>query len=61
MELPIDTSLADQIRLATIVRDLSPERLEAWLTCGRRIVAGMPIAEAAALMWSELPVPEGAI
>lgn len=47
-------ALADLVRLASIVHDLPPRQLEAWLTCGRRMVAGMPAAEAEALMWSEL-------
>ena len=46
--------IADMARLATIIHGLSPRQLEAWLTCGRRVVAGMPTAEAEALMWSEL-------
>ncbi len=45
---------ADSIRLATIVRDLSPKRLAAWLACGQRIAAGMPTADAEVLMWREL-------
>ncbi len=45
---------ADSIRLATIVCDLSPGRLEAWLVCGHRMVAGMLAADAEALMWREL-------
>lgn len=48
------TALADYFRVAEIVRTLSPERLEAWLECGRRIVAGMPPSEAEALMRLEL-------
>ena len=47
-------ALADQVKSATIIRDLSPRQLEVWLACGERLVAGMPIAEAEALMWSEL-------
>lgn len=46
--------LADFVRLATVVHELSPERLEAWLACGRRIVGGMPAADAEVLMWREL-------
>ena len=54
-------ALADLVKVAGIIRDLSPERLEAWLTCGERIVAGMPVAEAEALMWRELAEAEAAI
>lgn len=46
--------MSDLFRLAEIIRTLSPQLLEAWLTCGERIVAGMPVAEAEALMWREL-------
>ncbi len=41
-------------RVVEIFRSLSPRRREAWLTCGERMAAGMPHAEAEALMWREL-------
>ena len=46
--------LGDLAHLAGIVRSLSPKHLDAWLTCGERIIDGMPVAEAEGLMWREL-------
>ncbi len=54
-------TLADEMRVAVIIRDLSPRQVEAWLTFGRRMVDGMPAAEAEALMWAELAAPRGSI
>ena len=54
-------ALADLVRLAEIIRALSPKQLEAWLTCGERIVDGMPAEEAEALMWCELAEAQGSL
>ncbi len=50
-----------EVRYLRTFRKMSPEKQEAWLRAGRRIVDGMPIHEAALLAYHEVGMSEAEI